>query len=163
MTIHWKDDPVPLKQICLVDVKIVPDSNWITIVCGTQKNLLKVFALCWKAISPDIQIGFNDSQYDWSFIIEKAKSLGILGWIFNHMSPEPLNIEKIIKWEYRRSEIKIDDERFYSKYLKILGCIPIDVRICFKKLYQKSEVSSLKYYLEKCGLDSKADMPHNKM
>ena len=45
---------------------------------------------------PDIQIGFNDSQYDWPFIIEKAKSLDILEWMFNHMSPESSNIEEII-------------------------------------------------------------------
>jgi DNA polymerase elongation subunit (family B) len=108
---------------------------------------------------PDIQIGFNDSQYDWPFIIEKAKSLGILEWMFNHMSPKLSNIEEIIKWKYQKSEIKIDDKKFYSKYLKIPGCIPIDVRAYFKKLYQKSEASSLKYYLKKCGLGSKADMP----
>ncbi|CAG8796274.1 22440_t:CDS:1, partial [Gigaspora rosea] len=75
------------------------------------------------------------------------------------MSPESSNIEKILKWNYRKSEIKIYNEKFYSKYLKIPGCIPIDVRACFKKLYQKSEASSLKYYLEECGLGSKADMP----
>ncbi|CAG8795976.1 1858_t:CDS:1, partial [Gigaspora rosea] len=65
--------------------------------------------------------------------------------------------------KYRKSEIKISDEKFYSKYLKIPGCIPIDVHACFKKLYPKSEASSLKYYLNICGLDSKADMPYNKM
>ena len=159
MTVHWKDDPNPLLQICLVDVEMEPDPRWITIICGNQINLLKAFALCWKHLAPDIQIRFNDSQYDWPFIIEKAKSLGILEWMFNHMSPDSSNIEEIIKWKYRRSEIKIDDEKFYSKYLKIPGCIPIDVRACFKKLYLKSEASSLKYYLEKCGLGSKADMP----
>ena len=26
MTLHWKDDPKPLKQICLVDVESAPDS-----------------------------------------------------------------------------------------------------------------------------------------
>ncbi len=25
MTVHWKDDPEPLKQICLVDVETAPD------------------------------------------------------------------------------------------------------------------------------------------
>ncbi|RIB05266.1 hypothetical protein C2G38_2220095 [Gigaspora rosea] len=139
------DDPKPLKQICLVDVETAPDPDWVTVVCENQTNLLKAFALCWKAIMPDIQIGFNDSQYDWIFIIEKAKSLGILEWMFNHMSPDSSNIEEIIKWKYRKR------------------CIPIDVRACFKKLYPKSEASSLKYYLNICGLDSKADMPYNKM
>ncbi|RHZ77020.1 hypothetical protein Glove_186g83 [Diversispora epigaea] len=107
----------------------------------------------------DIQIRFSDSQYDWPFIIEKAKSLGILEWMYNHMSSESSNIEKILKWNHQKSEIKIDNEKFYSKYFKIPGCIPINVCTCFKKLYQKSEASSLKYYLEKCELDSKVDMP----
>ena len=50
---------------------------WITVVCENQTNLLKAFALCWKNLVPDIQIGFNDSQYDWRFIVEKVKKLGI--------------------------------------------------------------------------------------
>ena len=86
MSVHWKDDPNPLKQICLVDVETAPDPHWTTIICGNQVNLLKAFALCWKLLAPDIQIGFNDSQYDWRFIVEKAKKLGILEWMFNQMS-----------------------------------------------------------------------------
>ncbi|RGB22353.1 hypothetical protein C1646_776218 [Rhizophagus diaphanus] len=46
------------------------------------------------------------------------------------------------------------------------GCVPIDVHVCFKKLYPRAEVdrkSSLAFYLKKCRLDGKADMPYNKM
>ncbi len=32
MTLHWKDDLRPLKQICLVDVESTSDPCWITIV-----------------------------------------------------------------------------------------------------------------------------------
>ncbi len=46
MTIHWKDDSKPLKQICLVDVEMTPDPNRVTIICGNEKNLLKLIALC---------------------------------------------------------------------------------------------------------------------
>ncbi|CAI2191317.1 18201_t:CDS:2, partial [Funneliformis geosporum] len=46
MTVHWKDDPKSLKRICLVDIKTASDSRWVIIVCGSQTNLLKVFALC---------------------------------------------------------------------------------------------------------------------
>ena len=81
MTLYWKDDPRPLKQICLVDVKIVPDPYWITIVCGSQTNLLKIFALCWQAFTPDIQLRFNDSQYNWPFIMEKANKLHLIEWM----------------------------------------------------------------------------------
>ena len=34
MTLHWKDDSKPLKQICLVDVETEPDLRCITIICG---------------------------------------------------------------------------------------------------------------------------------
>ncbi|RGB32305.1 ribonuclease H-like domain-containing protein [Rhizophagus diaphanus] len=55
ITVHWKDDSEPLKRICLVDIKTASDPRYLTL---------------------DIQIlGFNDSQYDWKFIVEKANKL----------------------------------------------------------------------------------------
>jgi DNA polymerase elongation subunit (family B) len=119
MSVHWKDDPNPLKQICLVDVETAPDLRWITVVCGNQTNLLKAFALCWKNLALDIQIGFNDSQYDWRFIVEKAKKLGVLEWMFNQMSLKPSSLEKISKWQYQYNAIKVNDRNFHSKHLKI--------------------------------------------
>ncbi|PKK59461.1 ribonuclease H-like protein [Rhizophagus irregularis] len=127
MTVHWKDDPKPLKQICLVDVETAPDPQWITVICRSQTNLLKAFALCWKNLAPDIHIGFNDSQYDWRFIVEKADKLGVLEWMFNHMSFKPSSLEKIIKWEYRYNMIKgLENRRpvtgldFASLYLNLI-------------------------------------------
>ena len=80
-----------------------------------------------ETLSPDIQIGFNDSQYDWKFIVEKANKLGVLEWMFNHMSFKPSSLEKIIKWEYRYNMIKVNDGKFHSKHLKIPSCVAIDV------------------------------------
>ncbi|PKY53010.1 DNA/RNA polymerase [Rhizophagus irregularis] len=148
MSVHWKDDPNPLKQICLVDVETAPDPRWITIVCGDQVNLLKAFALCWKLLSPDIQIGFNDSQYDWRFIVEKAKKLEILEWMYNQMSLKPSSLEKISKWQYQYNAIKVNDRDFHSKHLKIPECVAIDVRPCFMKFYPKAEKSILWKALE---------------
>ena len=55
------------------------DPHWTMIICENQMNLLKAFA-------PDIQLGFNDSDYDWPFIIEKVEKLGVLGWMWKWMS-----------------------------------------------------------------------------
>ncbi|PKK55728.1 ribonuclease H-like protein, partial [Rhizophagus irregularis] len=163
MSVHWKDDPNPLKQICLVDVETTPDPSWITIICGSQTNLLKAFALCRELLSPDIQIGFNDSQYDWRFIVEKAKKLGVLERMFNRMSFKPLSLEKITKWQYQYNQIKVNDIPFHSKHLNTPGCVAIDIRPCFMKLYSKAEKSSLAFYLNECGLESKMDMPFHRM
>ena len=54
MTLHWKDDLIPLEIICLVDVETKPDPRRITIICRNQINLLKAFALYWKSFAPDI-------------------------------------------------------------------------------------------------------------
>ena len=119
--------------------------------------------MCWKLLAPDIHIGFNDSQYDWKFIVKKANKLGVLEWMFNHMSFKPSSLEKIIKWEYRYNMIKVNDGKFHSKHLKIPECVAIDVRPCFMGIYSKAEKSSLAFYLNECGLESKMDMPIHRM
>ncbi|CAI2189442.1 9194_t:CDS:2, partial [Funneliformis geosporum] len=130
MTVHWKDDPELLKQICLIDVETAPDSRLITIICGSQVNLLKAFALC-------------------------SKKLGVLEWMFNHMSIKPSGIEKILKWQYQYNTIKVNDRQFHSKHHKILGCVAIDVQPCFMGFHPKAEKNSLAFYLNESGLERK--------
>ena len=52
---------------------------------------------------------------------------------------------------------------FESSFLKLSGYMLIDVHTNFMQLYLHSEKTSLKFFLEKCGLDSKADMPMSKL
>ena len=186
-----------------------PDPGWTTIICENENNLLKAFALCWRAFQPDIQVGFNDSDYDWRFIMERAYHHNILEWMWERIIEKFETKEDILKWKYRGKigaksenvfkkkgkkkntdeegtiwgsgeeveevkeylggpiEVKITaEENFYSSFLKLPGCVPIDVRVCLKKQYPRSEVEkegSLKFFLEKFGLDAKADMPYDKM
>jgi DNA polymerase elongation subunit (family B) len=171
MTAHWKDDPTPLKTVCLVDVETAPDSRWTTVICGTPKNVLKAFALVWRGFAPDISTGFNDSNYDWPFVVEKARKLRILGWMVSTMSASPRRSttdDSAYRWNYSfEKKVKISpEETFLSSYLKVPGCVPIDVRVCYKKLFPKNEtqkMGSLKFYLEISGLPSKADMPIARM
>jgi DNA polymerase elongation subunit (family B) len=181
MTAHWKDDPAPLCRICIVDVETAPDPAWTTIVCGgaaggagtAADNILRAFALCWRSLAPDIVVGFNDTNYDWPFVVEKARRRGILGWMFDRMSAapgrkQPSTDDAVMNWSYKADKrIKISaEEVFVGSHLKVPGCVPIDVRVCFKKLYPKSETpkaGSLKFYLEACNLGGKADMPIRRM
>ncbi|PKB93646.1 hypothetical protein RhiirA5_440712 [Rhizophagus irregularis] len=110
MTLHWKDEPKTLKQICLVDVESAPDLQWIMIICGSQINLLKAFALCWEAFAPDIQFGFNGLQYDWPFIMEKAKSMHLVEWMWKRMSGRQDRRETSameLLWEIRQGRYKV--------------------------------------------------------
>nr|CAG8573485.1 6797_t:CDS:2 [Entrophospora candida] len=206
MTVHWKDDPKPLKQIYLVDMETVPDPNWITIICGNEKNLLKAFALCWQLLAPDIELTYNNngSKYDWPFIVERATQWKILDWMLTKMSAnsrKKTTIDSILRWNYyggvgepfhkdffhkeRTWEVKSEgkkekdnyniedkkiknregieikitpDKTFTSTFLKIPGCVPIDVIVCCKKLHPDSEINTLNHYLEINGLESKIDL-----
>ena len=79
------------------------------------------------------------------------------------------NTEEDVKEEFRRDSIFIKvspEDIFKPSFLKIPGCVHIDVRAYFKRLYLRLEVekkSSLKFYLKLCGLESKADMHFNRL
>ncbi|GES88269.1 ribonuclease H-like domain-containing protein [Rhizophagus clarus] len=143
MTLHWKDNQKLLKQICLIDVETEPDPRWITIICGNQENLLKAFAFCWQAFVPDIHVGFNDSDYDW---IAKSEN----NYMKKYSVKAPEKGEDPEEKEYMGGPIKIKisaEEDFTSSFLEL----PVDKK------------GSLKFFLQKCGHDSKADMPYDKM
>jgi DNA polymerase elongation subunit (family B) len=176
LTAHWKDETAPLARIRLVDVESDPVPGRTTVVCGSPKNVLRAFALCWRALAPDIAVGFNDSNYDWEFIVKKAFRWKLLAWMCEKMSAAPRraqNDDAALKWNYRAGmdgkgqKIKISPEEvFFSKYFKVPGCVPIDVRASYKRLYPKSETpvaGSLKFYLKLVGLPGKADMPIGQM
>ncbi|PKK56610.1 hypothetical protein RhiirC2_799654 [Rhizophagus irregularis] len=48
---------------------------------------------------------------------------------------------------------------FKSSFLKLSRCVSIDVYASLLQLFSYSEKRLLKFFLEKCGLDGKADMP----
>ncbi|PKK58841.1 DNA/RNA polymerase [Rhizophagus irregularis] len=87
----------------------------------------------------------------------------------NKSSSAKENTEEDVEEEFRRDSVFIKvstEDIFKSSFLKIPGCVPINVRACFKRLYPRSEVekeSSFKFYLKLCGLESKADMPFNRL
>ncbi|CAI2193197.1 17179_t:CDS:2, partial [Funneliformis geosporum] len=59
--------------------------------------------------------------------------------------------------------IKVNDENFYSRHLKIPRCVAIDTQSYFKKFYFKAEKNNLTYYLRVCNLDNKVDLPIHRM
>ena len=111
--------------------------------------------------------------------IRQETSEGIIQWnyygklggtaISNKTISAKEDIEEDIEAEFRRDSVFIKvtlEDTFKSFFLKIPGYVPIDVCTCFKKLYPCLEVkkeSLLKYYLNLCRLESKADMPFNRL
>ncbi|CAI2189653.1 4914_t:CDS:2, partial [Funneliformis geosporum] len=94
--------------------------RWVTIICENQVNLLKAFALCWRAFAPDIQM--------WERMTGKFETK-----------------EKILKWKYCEKIGVKSENNFMMKEKKkdtdekviIWGseCVPIDVRVYRRKDY----------------------------
>jgi DNA polymerase elongation subunit (family B) len=173
---HWGLDFVdtePLYKVCIVDKELEPADvkhKVHTIVCQNELNIIKAFGLLVHNLMPDVIIGFNDHDYDWNFLLERSKMYGILAWLYNKMS---LITKKTLTDSYayermvQRRAVKISpSETMFSKYFRCVGLVPIDIRVCFKKIHKKEEItkgSSLNFYLKINKLDQKVDLPHTKM
>ncbi|GFR88342.1 DNA polymerase [Elysia marginata] len=171
-TVHWKDDPTPLRSICITDVDAEPDQRWQTIICGTETNVIKAFAVVYRHFAPDIITDFNGGNYDWPFVIEKARQLLCLSFMFDTMTALPRAFpsteRNVVEWHcHFDKKVKICAESSaFVTFIKTPGSVYIDVRVMFQQLFPKAEVgqsSSLAFYLKACNLSPKADMPHTRM
>jgi DNA polymerase elongation subunit (family B) len=168
LTFQWHNSSEQLLRICLVDYPSNPHPDFLTIICHNEKNLIKAFSKCANKLNPDIIMGFNDSNYDWPWIINRAKSYsGVLKYISNQFT----NIislkeedEKKILYNYKAINVKIEaDVSVRGNNFQMPGYIPIDTMIVFRQLYPTSEKWSLNFFLEQNKLGGKKDMPYQDM
>ncbi|RGB29400.1 hypothetical protein C1646_766634, partial [Rhizophagus diaphanus] len=149
MTLHWKDNPKPLKQICLVNIKTEPDPRWTTINLSSQHSRMDLGADDRKKKERKKNSVNTDSENTFH-ILENGE--------------EDMKVKEFLGG---LTMIKISaEDNFFFSFLKLPECVPIDVRVCLKKRYSHSEVEkegSLKFFLQKCGLDAKVNMPYDKM
>jgi DNA polymerase elongation subunit (family B) len=178
-TFHWLAEEEPIYRVCLIDKDVVPDEGYAdrpaseriqTVVCGSQLGLIRAFALLVEAMMPDIITGFNDSGYDWPFLITKAKMLGQIQFLYEHMNLIPAgrrSSDDIFKWCVARKTIKIGGSvgEIYGEMLNLTGYVPIDSRVCMVRQFKDEEVSekktSLDFYLGVNGLPTKIELPYH--
>lgn len=180
MTFHFKDDPKPFYTVSITDIETEVDDRWKTIVClgddnsmsresirVREINMIKAFSLIIKMMQPDIITGFNCMGYDWPFIINKSIEYEIIGEIVNNMSTTPfykIDNAGSTKNNICTERVKISaGNEETCKFIKTPGYIPIDSMIIFKKLMPKASSKKLKFFLDVCGINPKADMPYDRM
>ncbi|CAI2185391.1 18495_t:CDS:2 [Funneliformis geosporum] len=82
--------------------KIDPECKIETASDDTGTYYCKV-AREYQILLSDIQLGFNDSGYDWPFIVEKATKLNVLKWMVQRMLANPhkkADDKSILTWNY---------------------------------------------------------------
>ena len=81
----YHDKTLPLRY-CITSRKTNNSNGDLTIQCADQKELLKAFAITIGKIHPEFIAGFNDGNFDWPFVVEKANSYLLLEYFKQHMS-----------------------------------------------------------------------------
>lgn len=168
MTFQWHNSSDQLVRICLVDHPSAPHPDFLTVVCDNEQNLIKAFARCYNKMRADIVMGFNDSGYDWPWIIKRAQkypgALKYISKMFDACIDKKDLTDKDVLWNYKSLQVKIEATLdVKGNNLQVPGYIPVDVMIIFRQLYPTSEKWGLNYFLEKNKLGGKADMPYQEM
>lgn len=169
LTFQWVHDKNSFLRVCLCDYPSDPCKDVLTIICGSEQNMLQAFSEIIGIVKPDFIFGFNDSDYDWNWVVRRAADYpGLLSQMANNMEASiPYNAytdESLLNYSFKKTTVKIDAQTMADgRALMLNGYIPVDVRTVFRKLDPNSEKSSLKYFLEKNKLGGKEDMPYQRL
>jgi DNA polymerase elongation subunit (family B) len=169
LTFQWHHSNNQLLRVCLVDYPCAPKDNYLTIVCGTEKKIIKAFGKIVYKMRPDIYLGFNDAEYDWPWLIIRAKAytgtLAFLASCFDRTKHwEKYNDENVFKYNFKKEKVKVEADTYAEgQTLQFPGYLNIDVRTMFRQLYPTAEKSNLNFYLKLNKLQSKNDMPYQEL
>jgi DNA polymerase elongation subunit (family B) len=156
------------KSFLRVGLSVFPAASCgdtVILVCSTEKRMLNVFSYIINRINPEIIQGFNDSDYDWPWVVQRALSYQEpIGYMFDNMSLvksyKTMPPNEIVDRYYKSYSFKLEAGRnAEGTTLSFPGYIAVDVRTVFRKIYATAEYSSLKFYLEENKLGGKEDMP----
>lgn len=175
LTYQWIHEKEPFLKQVLCEFPTNPETiasieakhQYTTIVCGNETNIIKCFADSIAAMKPEFIFGFNDSDYDWPWLIGRAEQTkGLLGYIAEKLDntipykKECYNDEKVIQYYFKPEKVKVEADTYVEgKCLMLPGYLPVDIRTVFRRLYPTAEQTNLKWFLKKNKLGSKEDMP----
>jgi DNA polymerase elongation subunit (family B) len=169
MTFQWVNEDKPFLKIALVDYPSNAKPDHLTVVCGSENFIIKAFGEVFEKMRPEFIIGFNDSDYDWNWLINRAcATKGLVSRLAKKLSCtlpwKSYNDADVMKYNYRKEHVKVEADMYADGHtLMMNGYIPIDVRTIFRKIYPTAESSSLKWFLAKMNLSGKDDMPYQTM
>lgn len=169
ITFQWHHANTQLLRVCLVEHKCDARPNYLTIVCGSEKKIIKAFGKLVFKMKPEIFLGFNDSDYDWPWLINRAHeykgTLAFLAGCFDStVYWKNYDDDAVLKYNFKKEKVKLEADAYADGFtLKYPGYINIDVRTVFRQLYPTAEKSNLNFYLALNKLSGKKDMPYKEI
>lgn len=177
LTFQWHHSDSQILRICLVDMPSKPKPDFLTVVCGTEKKLIKAFAKIFYKFKPEYVLGFNDGDYDWPWLIKRGSHYkGVLKFMAENMDhtvklsmvnekwTTEYNDNDVMKYNFKKEKTKLEADAYADGYsLQFPGFINVDVRTIFRQLYPTAEKSNLNFYLALNKLGGKKDMPYQEI
>ncbi|MCK4967692.1 MAG: hypothetical protein KAS12_01440 [Candidatus Aenigmarchaeota archaeon] len=168
MTFHWTHSAQPFLKVAISKYDSAPVDDVLIIKCDTEAKMIRAWCEVFEHILPEFWTGFNDGLYDMPWMFSRAKKHKLLPFMKEKLDAasyrQDTTDENIERWVYKKERIKITPETNAEIFIfKPIGSIPFDTRVIYQKLYPKDNKSSLNYYLTKCHIELKADMPYKKM
>lgn len=169
VTFQWHHANDQLLRVCLVEHPCKPRPNYLTIVCDTEKKLIKAFGKLVFKMKPGYCLGFNDSDYDWPWLIKRGLHYpGVLTFLAECFDStihcKYYDDKDIMAYNYKKEHVKLEADAYADGYTLVFpGYINIDVRTIFRQLYPTAEKSNLNFYLALNKLGGKKDMPYQEL
>ena len=176
MTFHWYQSTDTLLSVTITDLPVPKNPRGLTINCANQVEIIKSFADVIEAMRPDFITGFNDGEYDFPFIVRRAKEFNLIEYMKEKMSCLTYTTQTA-QYNIRGTPISRTGDLIGHR-IKLAaditqtcitfdcpGYIAFDTRSAFRRLqdFKAAEYSNLNYFLKRNKLESKEDMPYQRM
>ena len=115
---YWDD--IPLLRIAITSLPCNARDNDVTIVCNSERELIMAFPQIINKLKPDIIVGFNDGDFDWKFVAEKARFYLLLEYYKELMSiiyePTTISSKDLLSLQsiYKRNPSNLEKLKFIS-------------------------------------------------
>ncbi len=164
----WANDPKPIAQYCFTTRPITGRAGFTGVLCENEAQMILSMGKIMELMQPEILGTFNGGTYDWPWLLNRAVRNNILVEFYelcsNTIPYKKLNNDDILKWNAPSEKVKIEaDLSVNEQTLNIPGCQCIDVQNMFRQLYPTDGQWGLEYFLKKCKLTGKKDMPYTKI
>lgn len=161
-----------------IESLVAAEGRCVTVVCGDETNVLRMFIRFLRGMRPDFITAFNSGSFDWPMMREKMFRARLLRdfraalstWAYPNTllgGDETATERYIHDRSFSTEQMKINaTENMSVVSLDIPGVIDTDMLPIFKQLYPRMEVSksfSLNFFLKKNKLPGKEDMPYKVM
>lgn len=163
---RWSDMDSEFLRVSLVTPNADLYDRGFTVICNDQVELLANFGKVLGRMRPDMITGFNDSCYDWPFVITKMVKLSIYANFVKQAECiankyKTIDDDKCYKYTVKKVVTKIKADEFVEgTTIDIDGVIMVDTMTIFRKLTPDTPKYSLNYFLEMNKLGQKVDMPY---